>query len=92
MLGVALLGAGSAVVAFLIFRPTRRRLQTLEQAARSLGDGRSDVHADESGGDEVSALSVTFNAMARDLQARATALVGIGPRADVSCWPTSRTS
>jgi two-component system OmpR family sensor kinase len=72
--GVALLGAGSLVVAFLIFRPTRRRLQTLEHAARSLGEGRSDVHADESGGDEVSALSVTFNAMARDLQARATAL------------------
>jgi len=72
--GVALLGAGSAIVAFLIFRPTRRRLQTLEHAARGLGEGRSDVHADESGGDEVSALSVTFNAMARDLHARATAL------------------
>ena len=72
--GVALLGAGSAIVAFLIFRPTRRRLQTLEHAARSLGEGRTDVRADESGGDEVSALSVTFNAMARDLEARAAAL------------------
>ena len=72
--GIALLAAGSAIVAFLIFRPTRRRLQTLEHAARSLGEGRTDVRADESGGDEVSALSVTFNAMARDLEARATAL------------------
>ena len=72
--GVALLAAGSAIVAFLIFRPTRRRLHTLEQAARALGEGRTDAHADETGGDEVSALSVTFNAMARDLKARATAL------------------
>jgi signal transduction histidine kinase len=72
--GIALLGAGSAIVAFLTFRPTRRRLQTLEHAARSLGEGRTDVRADESGGDEVSALSATFNAMARDLEARAAAL------------------
>src|SRR5204863_10074885 len=47
---------------------------SLEEAARALGEGRTDVRANESGGDEVSALSVTFNTMADDLHARATAL------------------
>jgi two-component system sensor histidine kinase BaeS len=46
----------------------------LEDAARALGDGRTDVRADESGGDEVTALSTTFNKMADDLHARAAAL------------------
>src|SRR5262245_36507972 len=72
--GIALLGAGAAIMAFVIFRPTRRRLRSLEEAARALGEGRTDVRADESGGDEVSALSTTFNTMANDLHARATAL------------------
>ncbi len=72
--GGALLAAGAAIVAFLIFRPTRRRLRALEDTARSLGEGRTDVRADESGGDEVSALSAAFNAMAADLEARAVAL------------------
>src|SRR5436305_11888337 len=73
-LGIGLLGMGAAVGALLIFRPTRRRLRSLEDAARALGDGRTDVRADEAGGDEVSALSATFNKMADDLHARATAL------------------
>lgn len=73
-IGVALLASGGAVMAFVIFRPTRRRLRSLEDAARALGEGRTDVRANESGGDEVSALSATFNTMAADLQARATAL------------------
>src|SRR3954469_12936044 len=73
-IGIALLGAGSAVMAFVIFRPTRQRLRSLENAARAHGDGRTDVRADEAGGDEVSALSTTFNHMADDLHARATAL------------------
>jgi signal transduction histidine kinase len=72
--GVALFTAGAAVMALLIFRPSHRRLRSLEDAARALGDGRTDVRANESGGDEVSALSRTFNKMADDLQARATAL------------------
>jgi signal transduction histidine kinase len=72
--GVALLGCGAAIMAFVIFRPTRRRLRSLEDAARALGEGRTDVRADEGGGDEVSALSATFNTMADDLHARATAL------------------
>jgi signal transduction histidine kinase len=72
--GIALLALGAAIVSLLIFRPTHRRLRSLEDAARALGEGRTDVRANESGGDEVSALSATFNTMADDLQARATAL------------------
>jgi signal transduction histidine kinase len=71
---VGLMAVGAAVVALVIFRPTKRRLQSLEAAARALGDGRTDVRANEAGGDEVSALSATFNRMAADLHARAAAL------------------
>jgi signal transduction histidine kinase len=72
--GIALLSLGAAIMALVIFRPTHLRLRSLEDAARALGEGRTDVRANESGGDEVSALSVTFNTMAADLQARAAAL------------------
>jgi signal transduction histidine kinase len=72
--GIALLGLGAAVMALVIFRPTHQRLRSLEDAARALGEGRTDVRANESGGDEVSALSATFNRMAADLQMRAAAL------------------
>ena len=72
--GLALLCVGAAVMALLIFRPAHQRLHMLEEAARALGDGRTDVRADEAGGDEVSALSTTFNKMAGDLQSRAAAL------------------
>src|SRR5260221_1849032 len=72
--GIALLGLGAAVMALLIFRPTQLRLLGLEEAARALGEGCTDVRANEAGGDEVSALSSTFNRMAADLEARATAL------------------
>jgi signal transduction histidine kinase len=73
-IGIAMLAGGAAIMALLIFRPTHRRLRSLEDAARALGEGRTDVRANESGGDEVSALSATFNRMAADLHARATAL------------------
>jgi hypothetical protein len=53
--GIALLGAGAAIMAFVIFRPTRARLRSLEDAARALGEGRTGVRANEAGGDEVSA-------------------------------------
>jgi two-component system sensor histidine kinase BaeS len=69
-----MLGLGVAIMSLVIFRPTHLRLRSLEEAARALGEGRTDVRANESGGDEVSALSVTFNTMADDLHARATAL------------------
>ena len=72
--GIALLAVGAAIMSLVIFRPTHLRLRSLEDAARALGEGRTDVRANESGGDEVSALSTTFNTMAADLQARATAL------------------
>ncbi|MDQ3880319.1 MAG: HAMP domain-containing histidine kinase [Chloroflexota bacterium] len=60
--------------ALVIFRPARRRLESLEHAARALGTGRTDVRADESGGDEVSGLAKTFNQMAAVIQARDAAL------------------
>jgi signal transduction histidine kinase len=72
--GLALLTIGAASAALLIFRPAHRRLQTLEQAARALGEGRTDVRAIEGGGDEVSSLAHAFNRMADDLSARASAL------------------
>jgi signal transduction histidine kinase len=72
--GLGLLTAGSMMVALLIFRPARMRLRSLEEAARAVGEGRTDVRADDSGGDEVSALAHTFNLMAGELEARTAAL------------------
>jgi two-component system, OmpR family, sensor kinase len=72
--GLALLAAGAAVSALLIFRPAHKRLRELAGVTVALGEGRTDVRANEAGGDEVSALSRAFNRMAEDLQARATAL------------------
>jgi len=69
-----LLTIGAAGAALLIFGPAHRRLRTLEQAARALGEGRTDVRAMEAGGDEVSSLASAFNRMADDLGARARAL------------------
>jgi signal transduction histidine kinase len=72
--GISLIAFGAAAIALLIFGPTHRRLRNLEAAARALGEGRTDVRANESGGDEVSALAREFNHMASDLQTRAAAL------------------
>ena len=72
--GLALLGIGSMTVALVIFRPARKRLRSLEVAARALGQGQIEVRADDRGGDEVSALARTFNGMATELQARSAAL------------------
>jgi signal transduction histidine kinase len=72
--GLGLLGLGATFTALLVFRPAHKRLRTLEQAARALGEGRTDVRATEAGGDEVSSLARTFNHMAADLESRATAL------------------
>jgi signal transduction histidine kinase len=72
--GLGLLGMGSVLVALVIFRPVRKRLRSLEDAARALGEGRTDVRADERGGDEVTALARTFNQMATELDNRSTAL------------------
>jgi signal transduction histidine kinase len=72
--GLGLLGFGATLTALLVFRPAHKRLRTLEQAARALGEGRTDVRATEAGGDEVSSLARTFNHMAKDLESRAAAL------------------
>ncbi len=72
--GLGLLGLGATLTALFVFRPVHKRLRSLEQAARALGEGRTDVRATESGGDEVSSLARTFNRMATDLESRATAL------------------
>jgi signal transduction histidine kinase len=74
LVGLALLTIGAASAALLIFGPSHRRLRTLEQAARALGQGQTEVRAAEGGGDEVSSLAHTFNRMADDLSARAAAL------------------
>ena len=72
--GLILLAIGASSAALLIFSPAHRRLRTLEQAARALGEGRTDVRAVEGGGDEVSTLAHAFNRMADDLGVRAEAL------------------
>ena len=72
--GLALLAVGAVITATLIFRPAHKRLRSLEDAARALGEGRTDVRANEAGGDEVTALASAFNRMATDLDARAVAL------------------
>jgi two-component system sensor histidine kinase BaeS len=72
--GLGLLVAGAVLVSVLIFAPAHRRLRSLGETARAIGEGRTDVRASEAGGDEVTALARAFNRMAADLQARATAL------------------
>lgn len=73
-LALGLLVLGATLTALFVFRPVHKRLRSLEHAARALGEGRTDVRAKESGGDEVSSLARTFNRMAEDLASRATAL------------------
>ena len=68
--GLALLIAGTAVMAILVFRPVHRRLRGLEHAAAAVGAGETAVRAPETGGDEVASLARRFNRMAADLDAR----------------------
>jgi signal transduction histidine kinase len=72
--GLGLLSLGAVLAALVIFRPARKRLRSLEHAARALGEGRTDVRADERGGDEVASLAHAFNLMAGELDARSAAL------------------
>jgi two-component system sensor histidine kinase BaeS len=74
VVALVLLAAGTAIGALVIVGPTRRRLQNLRVAARALGDGDLSVRAPETGGDEVTALSHTFNEMASQLESRTEAL------------------
>ena len=66
-----LVAAGTTAAALLIFGPVRRRLRSLEDAARQVGAGDLGARAREDGGDEVAALARAFNQMTRDLQASA---------------------
>jgi signal transduction histidine kinase len=72
--GLVVLVLGAAAAALLIFGPVRRRLRQLEDAAARIGAGDTRARAPEHGGDEVAALARSFNRMAADLEARATAL------------------
>ncbi len=75
IVAVGLLIAGTSLAALLIFWPTRKRLRSLEQAARSIGAGESGARAVESGRDEVAMLARAFNEMASGLEERTQALV-----------------
>ena len=68
--GAGLLLFGTATMAFVVFRPVRRRLQAIEEAAAAVGGGDTSARAPEHGGDEVAALARRFNRMAEDLDAR----------------------
>ena len=70
IVGVVLLFAGTAGMAFFIFRPAQRRLQNLQRTAAAIGSGETSARAAEQGGDEVAALAQAFNQMASDLDAR----------------------
>jgi signal transduction histidine kinase len=65
---------GTVLTSALIFGPARRRLRSLETAARKLGAGDLTARAPDRGGDEIAAVASAFNAMAGDLSARAEAL------------------
>lgn len=69
-IGALLLVVGTFGVMFFVLAPARRRLGSLERAAAALGAGDTTARAPEEGGDEISALSVAFNRMARELEAR----------------------
>jgi signal transduction histidine kinase len=74
VVALGLLAAGTAVSALLIFRPARRRLREVQEAARAIGEGEVGVRAPETGGDEVSSLARAFNEMAGQLEERTRAL------------------
>jgi len=73
-IALGLLVVGTAVAALVVFRPARRRLSQLQDAARAIGAGETGVRAPETGGDEVTSLSKAFNEMAVELEQRTTAL------------------
>lgn len=74
LVGGAVLGVGTLLIAFVVFGPARSRLKEVEAAARRLGQGDLTARAPEHGGDEVAELARSFNHMAADLAGRAEAL------------------
>jgi signal transduction histidine kinase len=65
---------GAALIALVVFGPTRRRLKDMQSAAERLGAGDLHARAPTHGGDEVAALAMSFNQMADELASRARAL------------------
>lgn len=65
---------GTALIAFIVFGPARRRLKHVQAATERLGAGDLTARAPEQGGDEVTALARAFNKMAEELAVRARAL------------------
>jgi signal transduction histidine kinase len=74
LVAVGVLIVGTVLTSAMIFGPARRRLRSLETAARRLGAGDLTARAPDRGGDEIAAVASAFNAMAGDLSARAEAL------------------
>jgi two-component system OmpR family sensor kinase len=74
LVAAGVLVVGTVLTSVLIFGPARRRLREVETAAHRFGAGDLTARAPERGGDEIAAVAVAFNAMARDLSARADAL------------------
>ncbi len=75
LVAAGLLIAGALVGALVIFRPTHRRLSSLQEAARAIGAGQSGTRAKVAGGDEVTLLASAFNEMAAGLEQRTQALM-----------------
>ena len=65
---------GGCVIALAVFGPARRRLRQVQEATEQLGAGDLAARAPEEGGDEITALSRSFNRMADELTRRAQAL------------------
>lgn len=74
LVGGGVLGVGTALIAFVIFGPARKRLKQVQDAAERLGGGDLGARAPAAGGDEVAAVARSFNRMADELAARAAAL------------------
>lgn len=74
LVALATLIVGAILAAAVIFGPARKRLRSVEDAARRLGAGDLSARAPTQGRDEVAAVASAFNAMADDLSARAEAL------------------
>ena len=77
VVGLLLVAGATTSAALLIFGPVRRRIGSLEDAARKVGGGDLTARAEEKGGDEMTALAHTFNQMTIDLAARAEQLQNV---------------
>jgi two-component system sensor histidine kinase BaeS len=74
LVATSVLVVGTALIAFVIFGPARRRMKAVQTATERLGAGDLDARAPEQGGDEVAALARSFNQMAGELGQRTRAL------------------